>query len=70
VPTVRELYPDLRILDEVSDTTRLIVSEPIGSVPGAWNEVPESSYGVVGGGDDQLRRFKVKPPTKSVAVGV
>ncbi|HYB30519.1 MAG TPA: class II glutamine amidotransferase [Solirubrobacteraceae bacterium] len=70
VPTVRELYPDLPVLEEVSDTTRLIVSEPIGDAPGAWNEVPESSYGVVGGGDDQLSSFKVKPPAKSVAVGV
>jgi predicted glutamine amidotransferase len=70
VPTVRRLYPDLPILDEVSDTTRLIVSEPIGNAPGAWNEVPESSYGVVGAGDEQLRPLKVKPPTKSVAVGV
>jgi len=68
VPTLRKLYPDLAILDEVSDETRLIVSEPIGKVPGAWNEVPEGSYGVVGDGDDQLRPFKVKAPTKSVAV--
>ncbi|HUA45215.1 MAG TPA: class II glutamine amidotransferase [Solirubrobacteraceae bacterium] len=70
VPTVRKLYPDLPVLDEVSDATRLVVSEPIGNAPGAWNEVPESSYGVVGAGDDQLHTFKVKPPTKSVAVGV
>ena len=70
VPTLRKLYPDLAILGEVSDETRLVVSEPIGEVPGAWNEVPEASYGVVGDGDDQLRPFKVKPPTKSVAVGV
>jgi predicted glutamine amidotransferase len=70
VPTVRELYPDLPVLDEVSETTRLIVSEPIGNAPGAWYEVPESSYGVVGGGDDQMGTFKVKPPAKSVAVGV
>jgi predicted glutamine amidotransferase len=69
VPTLRKLYPDLAILDEVSDETRLVVSEPIGKVPGAWNELPEGSYGVVGGGDEQLRPFRVKPPTKSVAVG-
>jgi glutamine amidotransferase len=70
VPTVRQLYPDLPILEELSDTTRLIVSEPIGTAPGAWQGVPESSYGVVGDGDDQLRPFEVKPPTKSVAIGV
>jgi predicted glutamine amidotransferase len=70
VPTVRKLYPDLPALRDVTDeTTRIIVSEPIGDVPGVWNEVPESCYGVVGGGDDELHQFKVKPPTKSVSVG-
>jgi predicted glutamine amidotransferase len=69
VPTLRRLYPDLPVLADVSDTTRLVVSEPIGNVPGAWHEVPESSYGIVGGGDDQLHTFKVKPPAKPVAVG-
>jgi predicted glutamine amidotransferase len=71
VSTVRKLYPDLPALEVISDdNTRLIVSEPIGDAPGAWNEVPESCYGVVGGGDDHMRPFKVRPPTKSVAVGV
>ena len=68
VPALRKLFPDREILDEVSDDARLVVSEPIGNLPGAWNEVPESSYGVVGGGDDELRRFSVKPPPKSVLI--
>jgi glutamine amidotransferase len=63
VPTLRDLYPEREILQEVSADARLVVSEPIGDLPGAWNEVPESSYGVVGHGDDQLRPFKVKHPT-------
>ena len=45
--TVREMYPERPRLQEVSDETRIIVSEPIVDLPGAWNEVPESSYGVV-----------------------
>jgi predicted glutamine amidotransferase len=69
VPVLRKLYPDLPIWDEVSDESRLVVSEPIGNLPGAWHEVPESSYGVVGAGDNQLRSFKVKPPAVSVPVG-
>lgn len=68
VAAVRELAPDREILFEVSEDSRLVVSEPVGDLPGAWNEVPESSYGVVGGGDDQLRPFKVKPPTKAVPI--
>ena len=68
VRTLRELYPEREILHEVSADARLVVSEPMGDLPGAWNEVPESSYGVVGRGDDQLRPFRVKPPAVAVAV--
>ncbi|HET6869355.1 MAG TPA: class II glutamine amidotransferase [Solirubrobacteraceae bacterium] len=68
VPTLRELYPDNEVLFEVSEDARLIVSEPIGDLPGAWHEVPESSYGVVGGDDDQLHKFRVKPPVTAVPV--
>jgi glutamine amidotransferase len=63
IQTLRNLYPEREILQEVTADSRLVVSEPIGDLPGAWNEVPESSYGVVGQGDDQLQPFKVKPAT-------
>jgi glutamine amidotransferase len=69
VPTLRELYPERHILQEVSDDAHVIVSEPMGDLPGAWSEVPESCYGVVGGGEETLRRFAVKPPPKAVPVG-
>jgi predicted glutamine amidotransferase len=69
VRTLRELYPEREILSEVSDDTRLIVSEPIGDLPGAWNEVPEGSCGVVGRGEDHIQSFVPKPPVTSVAVG-
>jgi glutamine amidotransferase len=55
---VRELYPDRQRLQEVSDETRIIVSEPLVDLPGAWNEVPESSYGVVQEGQDELHEFR------------
>ncbi len=66
VRTLRDLYPDRKILQDLSDDARIILSEPIGDLPGAWNEVPEGSYGVVGKGDEQLRPFKVKLPAKAV----
>jgi glutamine amidotransferase len=69
VPTLRDLYPEREVLQEVSADARLVVSEPMGDLPGAWSEVPESSCGVVGEGDDQLRPFKVQHPT-AVAVTV
>ena len=68
VRTLRQLYPDREVLQNLSDDARLVVSEPIGDLPGAWNEVPESSWGITGKGDDQLRPFKPKEPEKAVAV--
>ncbi|MFI1212587.1 class II glutamine amidotransferase [Streptomyces sp. NPDC020802] len=63
VDALRKLHPDMAFLQEVSDETRLIVSEPLGDLPGAWNEVPESSYGVVhaGGAADELYPFAPEP---------
>ncbi|MGA5194605.1 class II glutamine amidotransferase [Streptomyces exfoliatus] len=61
VDTLRTLHPDVAFLRELSDESRLIVSEPLGDLPGAWNEVPESSYGVVQAGGDELRPFVPEP---------
>jgi len=49
----------------VSDDARLVVSEPIGDLPGAWVEMPEASYGVFGKGGEQLLSFAPKPPPKA-----
>ncbi|MER6315570.1 class II glutamine amidotransferase [Streptomyces sp. NPDC001581] len=61
VDSLRRLHPDMAFLQEVSDETRLIVSEPLGDLPGAWNEVPESSYGVVQPGADEMYPFAPVP---------
>jgi predicted glutamine amidotransferase len=58
VRTVRRLHPELEVLQLVSDETRIIVSEPLGDLTGAWNAVPESSYGVVQDGEDEMRPFQ------------
>jgi predicted glutamine amidotransferase len=63
IPTLRTLYPDRQLFQEVSDNARLIVSEPLGDVAGVWNEVPESSWGVIGPSGDELRGFHPKAPT-------
>ncbi len=60
--TLRQLYPDNRAFQEVSEETRLVVSEPLGDLAGAWNEVPESSYGVVHHGQDELHPFRPRLP--------
>ena len=59
---LRELYPDNEYVELLSDETRLVVSEPLGSLPGVWNEVPESSYGVIAPGQDEMHAFEVIRP--------
>ena len=67
--TLRELYPDNERIASVSEETRLVVSEPLVDLPGAWNEVPESSCAVVQPGADELLPFRpraVSLPGKAV----
>ncbi len=54
VDALRLLHPEIEVLREVSDETRVIVSEPLSDLPGAWVEVPESHYLVIGPGQDVL----------------
>lgn len=58
--TLKALHPDLADIAELSDDTRVIVSEPLGDLAGAWNEVPESHVGIVQPGEDELRPFAPK----------
>jgi predicted glutamine amidotransferase len=68
VPTLRAMYPEREFFQAVSEDARLIVSEPLGDVAGVWNEVPESSWGVIGPGREELHAFTPKAPTTSVPV--
>ena len=62
--TVKRQYPERPALQQLSDDARFVVSEPIGDLPGAWVELPEASYGVVGKGGDQLLPFTPNPHRK------
>jgi glutamine amidotransferase len=53
--TLRALHPESEELARLSDETRVVVSEPLGDLAGAWNEVPESHVGIVQAGEDELR---------------
>src|SRR5215831_5862781 len=68
VPTLRLVHPDVEVLQRVSDESRLVVSEPIRNLPGAWNEVPESSWGVIQPGQDEMHSFNPRLPTRPVSV--
>ena len=60
-------HPDIEELQELSDETRAIVSEPLGDVVGAWNKVPESSIGVVKPGQDELYVFTPRRPGRDAS---
>ena len=57
VEQVRRLYPELPVLKELGDDSRFIVSEPLRDLPGAWNEVPDGSWGVVRRGEPEIQPF-------------
>ena len=57
VATLREQLPDIKIFGTLSDHSRLIVSEPLGELAGAWNEVPASTVALIRDGEDDLYPF-------------
>jgi predicted glutamine amidotransferase len=57
ISTLRAQYPDNPILHRLSDDTRVVVSEPLGGLRGAWREVPESTCVVVRNGEQELLPF-------------
>ncbi len=63
VDTLRAQHPEVAVLHELSDEARLVVSEPLSDLVGAWNEVPESHYGVIQSGQDELRPFAPQAPS-------
>ena len=62
IDSLRKLYPDNPLFQALDEDTRLVVSEPLGDLPGAWNEVPESSWGVVHDGGAELHDFAPVAP--------
>jgi glutamine amidotransferase len=55
--TLWELYPENEEIRGLDEESRLVVSEPLGDLPGVWNEVPEASYGVIQPGQDEMHPF-------------
>lgn len=67
IPTLRRLYPKRQILEDLSADAHLVVSEPIGDLPGAWNEVPEASCVAISAGREQILPFASVPPPRAAA---
>ena len=62
VEDLRSLYPDNQVFQALSNESRVVVSEPLGDRPGAWNEVAVSSYGIVHEGRDEIHPFVPRTP--------
>ena len=62
ISTLRHQYPDNPELHELSDDARLVVSEPLGDLRGAWREVPESSCVTVHGAGEDITPFVPAAP--------
>jgi predicted glutamine amidotransferase len=58
VDALRKLHPENERLQRLSEDARLIVSEPLVDLPGAWNEVPESTALLVSEGSLERRPFE------------
>ena len=59
---LRRLLPpeEADALNEFSDESRAVVSEPLGhEIPHMWQEIPEATFAVVGGGELEERPFVV-----------
>ena len=64
---LKQRHPEDERIQQLSDEARAVVSEPLGDLEGAWNEVPESSIGMVRPGDDDLRPFTPRRGAKTAA---
>jgi predicted glutamine amidotransferase len=68
VASVRALHPDNERLQRMTDEDRIVVSEPVSDLPGAWREVPESTALIVQRGPDEQRQFRPRLPADAGAL--
>jgi glutamine amidotransferase len=47
IDTLREMYPDVERLQLFGSRARVVVSEPLNDLPGAFVEVPESTVAIL-----------------------
>lgn len=57
VDAVRRLHPENARLREMTEGDRIVVSEPLADLPGAWHEVPASTAVLIEAGSVEQRPF-------------
>jgi predicted glutamine amidotransferase len=56
---IKQLHPENPRLQMLRDEDRLVVSEPLADLPGAWHEIPEATaVTVLAGGGHEQRPFR------------
>ncbi|HEU6446122.1 MAG TPA: class II glutamine amidotransferase [Gaiellaceae bacterium] len=62
VDAVQRLHPENERLQRLTEGDRVVVSEPLSDLAGAWREVPESTALVVAEGTVELLPFQPRSP--------
>ena len=63
---IRRLHPENPRFQRLTDSDRLVVSEPFSDMPGVWHEIPPSSAVVVRqGGVLEHQPFTPRPPART-----
>jgi len=57
VDALKRLHPENARLQELVEGDRVVVSEPLSDLPGAWTEIPESTALRIEGGSIEQRPF-------------
>lgn len=65
--TIRKRYPDRERLAHIPDDTRIVVSEPLADLPGAWHEIDPATALVIGKGRFEQRAFAPAVPAGGAA---
>jgi glutamine amidotransferase len=65
--TVLALHPENSRFQQLTEETRVIVSEPLSDLPGVWIAVPESTALLVRHGTDEQREFRPQVPEPTAA---
>ncbi len=62
IETLRRLHPDVADLNLIPGDAHAVMSEPLGTLPGAWTEVPISTAVHLRRGDLEMRAFAPRAP--------
>ncbi len=58
VDALKRLHPENERFQQLSEGDRVVVSEPLSDLAGAWHEVPESTALVIAGGELEQQPFQ------------